>query len=317
MQTRIRSSNAPMQALLIKDDAAGPLRLANGSDSQRLQRHVNNLVSTVSASSHSKILFTTGIGLKSEEIPLRLPAVLLPALRAMEKMKELELPVPQYLVYQAVDFIAETNAVPIGTARIISQKMINYIRLYIDVVHPEVAEKVHLESKVNLLANQVERVAQEIRNSALELLGNDPQAVKRLAEYASRNSKVGDDSCYTYASANVLCNGAMPKEYPFPKFLESLDVLLPIGGRREVPFFELTREIALRSETPYSVIPLLTRIGELPTYYAYPSGDITNAKDCTEERIQELHGNIRNDFAALKEDVGSLDILKNIYSQVQ
>ena len=90
----------------------GPLRLANPeNDGPKLEKLCRD------ASQNPRILeetlLTTGFGLSSrtDQIPLRLPALLLPALETIRTAKKYGLPPLQYLVYQVTDFIAQTNGI--------------------------------------------------------------------------------------------------------------------------------------------------------------------------------------------------------------
>jgi len=116
--TRLMESTSKVSANLIQsairlkdnDQAIGPLRPARSPDAAVLERISKNIAQGVTSS--RQLLLTTGFGLhRSLKVPVRLPALAIPGFKVMERMQDAGVPVPKYLLYQATDFIAETNAI--------------------------------------------------------------------------------------------------------------------------------------------------------------------------------------------------------------
>ena len=94
----------------------------------------------------SFLFFTTGLGLsKCGQVPVRLPALIVPALQVMEKFKVSDLAVPQYLIYQATNFIAETNEIDQEVAMNASLQIKTYLKAYVAEFHPDLIPYVHFQ----------------------------------------------------------------------------------------------------------------------------------------------------------------------------
>lgn len=296
------SINRIQEIFRVRRDAPdiGPLRLNNGEQDQRKLNKLckdvaNGLIRT------DEILLTTGIGLsaKNDALPVRLPSLLLPALQMMRRIRQTGMPVPQYLVYQATDFIAEQNGIPSDKATGRAMRMKEYLQNFLAEHYPDLIDRVLLEFNLPFDESVRESVA-EIRGKILEAVKNIPEIADameqlRTAEQAhSKKSGTAPD----YAAANVLYNGACYPDYPFP-----LDpkAILVIGGRAEQAFFTLTSHFAdLHDRIP--VIPLMTHIGSRPVYYPNEEkGDPVSPREFeTASRNQLLDGPIRHDLAALR-----------------
>lgn len=289
----------------------GPLRMANP---EKDQHTLNQLCQEIADGRilPSEILLTTGIGqsAKSADIPVRLPSLLVPGLQIMRSFQEAGFSPPQYLVYQATDFIAEMNGIEPTQAQEISQRMQQYLRGFIDEMYPDLKDQVRLEFKLPYEAPTkvvIESLAQEIRealNAVLELAPVNSTLAKSEEQHSQRQG-----SYLQYAAANVLYNGAIKTRYPFANQTRP-KAILPIGGNAEKPFFALTSHFADREKVP--VIPLLTHIGSRPTYYPYP-----DKKDpvSPEELSNTPHpdGPIRHDFEALQTIRFTQDRIKKIF----
>src|SRR3989344_5949810 len=89
MKTCSHSSNTIQQILRLKkyDQRIGPLTLSHEKDASLLQRIARDIAQGIL--SIRDLLFTTGLGLSHhKEIPLRLPALLLPILHVLKQCKE-------------------------------------------------------------------------------------------------------------------------------------------------------------------------------------------------------------------------------------
>ncbi|MDP7477500.1 MAG: hypothetical protein QF442_03570, partial [Candidatus Peribacteraceae bacterium] len=243
-----------------------------------------------------RVLFTTGLGLSdSREIPLRLPAIMVPALHAMERQQYLALCKPsKYLVYQATDFIADANGIDHSVAIDTSKRMEDFLRQYVELIHPNIAENVEFrferdrnEDSTRAIEELVDEISGEITHEIHQrLLFNE-------SSHSNRNGQA-----LRYAAANVLYNGAEPDRYPFKDCCTDIDVIIPIGGKAEKPFFTLTTAVAKKRGV--DVVPMITQIGAKPTYYSASDGNAT-----------------RRDFAALEADGASIELLRSFNTPMQ
>lgn len=125
------------------DPAVGPLRPARSSDATTVQS-IALAIANGNLTSR-QLLLTTGFGLSTNlRIPARLPALIIPGLQVMEKMIDADLPAPSYLLYQATDFIAETNDIDRDAARECAVSMGKYLRSYIATFHRRIADLVQI-----------------------------------------------------------------------------------------------------------------------------------------------------------------------------
>ncbi len=295
------SPNVVHRALRNRDDDArvGPLSPARSADAVSIERVARNLATTAAGTRH--VLYATGLGMDvSGRIPVRLPALLLPALRAMERVKTLGLEPPRYVVYQADRFIARTNGIPDDCARETAERMRKYLRGYVDALHSTVASSVDLcvgMEETDEALESIARIGEDIRARAMTCM-TTRQIVAELEESERRRSLKSGEAL-TYAAANVYFNGAAPGAYPFD-LPQQHSVVLPVGGRAEKPFFALTSTFAddLRGR---DVLPLVTPLGFRPTYFHCPEqGDPLTAESFRDAKIQD--GPIRGDLDALRAD---------------
>lgn len=277
----------------------GPLRLANPeADDQK----INKLSQQIAEGSiaPSEILLTTGMGLsaKSQDIPIRLPSLLIPGLHMMRTFKDQGFAPPRYLVYQATDFIAEMNGIERSKAQGVSQRMKKYLEQFIADAYPDLKDQVILEFGISYEAPIkaiIEAMAGEIRASI--------QAIPELAEIVQDLEKCEEQhsarkgSSLQYAAANILYNGGKNSAYPFANTTQP-KAILPIGGKAEQPFFTLTSHFSGQEETP--VIPLLTHIGSRPTYYPYPTKSDPVRPEDISFTTKHPDGPIQHDLEALK-----------------
>ncbi len=312
------SANLIQSAIRLKDNdqAIGPLRPARSPDAVAIEKIAKNIAQGVASS--RQLLLTTGFGLhRSLKVPVRLPALAIPGFKVMERMQDAGLPVPKYLLYQATDFIAETNCLPREDSHECSRKMEEYLRQYVARFHGRIAKNVifkfgceyPLETK-----QAVSMTVDEIRSRILDIAPLR-EAMEQIHAYEARHSN-GTNHYDDYAAANVLYSGAT-QQYPFGDDLPAdVEAILPIGGNAEKPFFTLTAHFS-EHLGKRKVIPMLTPIGSRPTYYHYPeSGDpisISEYSDAMKQPIKD--GPIRTDINAMIADGATPETLSEIYPE--
>lgn len=295
----------------------GPLTLADGAQGPVVETLVRSIVQK--SHSFANVLLTTGLGLSREDsVPVRIPAILIPGLQVMEQCKKRGLEMPHYLIYQASDFIAANNNIPEDQAQRVSDQICAYVQEYIQKLHPDLVSSVHVinQKRYKEVQTTIENLANEMRagiekTEALQGIG------KKLKEYEARHSNA-TGSALSYAAANAVYHGAT-QEYPYADILRAPPAaVFPIGGLAEKPFFALTVATASGafgqvSQTP--IIPMLTKLGSRPAYYAYPEhGDPTDAVNLAEKITKLRDGPLRADFAALQVDGADPLVLSDIFS---
>jgi hypothetical protein len=270
-----------------------------------LQSIARTIVSGRSSCEH--LLYLTGFGLPSEpRIPLRLPALMIPCLQVLEAQRRVGLPLSRYRVYQATQFIAETNDISMDQAEAVSETMETFLRRYVHLCHPALEDHVEFSFGHRLtdaIRKSIESVSEEIR-----MILEDPacRGISNSLRCSEERHSRTNGHFHQYAAANVLYSNAVEHALSPHKSDISTLCTLPVGSRAERPFFALTRMCAAR--TGATVVPLFTDIGERPTYYLSSdhgdpeSGEQSVSEDCA----------IRKDFAALEADGASLRTLNRI-----
>lgn len=307
------STNLVQGILRLKNNnpSIGPIRPARSIDAKVLQETAKNIAQGISSS--RELLLTTGFGMHRDlKIPVRLPALIIPGLNVMERMDDAGLPVPKYVVYQATDFIAETNDLPKDKALECASQMERYLRDYVRVFHSRVAENVQFEFGCDYPAEckkTIDDTVLTIRSMMMEL-DDVKTAMNQISESETKHSN-GSNKSHAYAAANVLYSGAL-REYPFKQ--DGVKTVLPIGGIAEKPFFAVTSAHSDRLDERH-VVPMLTQIGSRPTYFYYGnSGDPLSAVEyaqATKEAFRD--GPIRFDLNAMIADGASPDQIAEIY----
>lgn len=288
------------QALMLRnDDPVGPVRPVGDSDRNLMEDISKELANSGDASSVFSL--TTGFGLRTETYPLRLPSVLVPGLRMMERLLALGILPPKYIIYQVTDFIAKTCPFSTQKAQEIGESMRAYLQAYIDLFHPAIKDYVVLRfADGTTIAEEALQAYGEAICRMVDASDDATDAFDVLRGYC-RNALASQDAWVTYSAANAICNGVDPNCYPFVSELTyKQPYIMLLGGDKETPFFKVTQ--ALQTGEGPQIIGGIVRPGSLPTYYGYPKGDITNADQCRLEQIRLMPGPVREDFYVLECD---------------
>ncbi len=303
--------NSVHRAIRLHDEPMiGDIRPARSQDAVHVEKIARDIARQNMSTKH--LVLTTGFGLNaSSRIPLRLPALLLPGLRIMERLTALGLPTPEYRVYQATDFIAQTNGYPVDKARECASKMESYLRRYVKTFHGRIAGHVHFYFTQAYTEETREHLGSiiDVMRSRLARIDCIAEALSQLQECERRHSL--QSNCYEqYAAANVLYSGAVA-QYPLGKqHPNNAEALLPIGGASEKPFFAITSAVADLSGK--RVFPMLTQLGSRPTYYAYP-GDPQSVEEYGMALRSSSKDPIHRDLLALRDDGAVPDVLASLY----
>ncbi|MBN2780127.1 MAG: hypothetical protein JXQ74_03600 [Alphaproteobacteria bacterium] len=308
----ILSINKKIQTFLLKKNSiSGPLRFVGRENEQKseYQNHMRALFEK-----EGNFLLTTGLGLPEEFlIPVRLPAIIIAGLEMMDHFKKSDMPVPNYIIYQATEFTAEINQIEVTGAKKRALIMKAYLREYVKKTHPDLVKYIHFifGKDVPDMKKSIEKMDKKLRKLAQ---GNKKIStdLDRLSEYSfARNPFRSYERAIQYAAGNIVYNGGI-EDYPFKKISKANTIVL-IGGRKEKRFFELTSLFS--KNTKRKIIPLICQAGESPTYYESKKGDITSSEQISEAEIKKMPAMIKYDFELLIKDCKDIELLKKIYKK--
>jgi hypothetical protein len=78
-------------------------------------------------------------------------------------------------------------------------------------------------------------------------------------------------------------------------------MIVPLGGRKEKPFFNITSYTAETSGCPHAVVPMIVPFGEIPAYYPHDKGDLLLGQtDASSIAAFSPPSATRNDFLMLQ-----------------
>jgi hypothetical protein len=321
VESSLPSANLIQKTLRLTgyNSGIGPLRPARSEDSTVLQDFSNRIAR--GEADANNILYTTGYGIhRSYEFPVRSPALMLPVLHVLEEMKRIGLQPASYIIYQATDFIAATNGLDPEKARASSRRLENYLRGYVERYHSAVAEHVSFEfgsEYTENISRSIENLASQIRSKTQQLI-RTAGTMNKTKEYEQKHSNsAGQADIYT--AANALYSG-VNEDYPFrEKVSEKTELIIPVGGKAEKPFFEITSMLADMRMTERKVTPFLTPIGARATYYpARESGDPMTVEQFAKAATMPVaDGPIRMDIKAMVADGATEEGLREIFSSLK
>lgn len=212
-----------------------------------------------------KIVLTTWIWLNDIWVPIRCPALILPALKIIRNLVNLWVNNIEYSIYQASSFIIKENSLDEKLAKNTSDMIKNYLKWYISEYYNDISDKVSFDFDFILDENNLLNVAKNIRwlswNQDVDL------AMWKLLNYAESKWK-SENSAFIYGSANIICNWHIDSYYPVKN--DSSDIIIPIWWKKEKPFFNLWKvyeENYKLNDKKKTIIPLLQKTWEIPTYY--------------------------------------------------
>ncbi len=248
--------------------------------------------SLVNGTLEGKLHFTTWIWLTDKSTPMRLPALILPTLRIMRRLRELGVVGIQYHVYQATDFIIRETMLDEEKARKNAVIMERYLRHFIQKCYPDLEDDTSLEFWFEIDTETVRQVSDELRKFHDE--SSFSPALNKLIDYAT-SKWMGRDSALRYSAANLIWNGHIQWRGPF--CLWENDVIIPIWWLKERPFFELGKSYEARKQNEWKVreiIPLIQHTGSIPTYYPQKWEDTIdqNGKYIWVDSSQSLHSSV-------------------------
>lgn len=262
-----------------------------------------------------KIVLTTGLGLADHGVPLRLPSLIVPGLNALRELCEVENADPHYVIYQARDFIVGMNRLDAKSAFNNAVICTEYLRKFVDEYFSDLKDRVTIVSGDDIILDKdhLNALAQRLKNVSDTPVAGDMDAIKG---YASRRKTVDDSHLY-YAAANVILNGGYEPHYPLKDYIPTgTSVVIPMGGKKEKPFFNLTRFIASESGVKQKVLPMLVPVGKIPAYYPNKQGDmLVGSGQETEGFVAPTE--IKDDFTLLESLGITVDMLKDLTEKLQ
>ncbi len=98
---------------------------------------------------------------------------------------------------------------------------------------------------------------------------------------------------------------------------DTQSVILPIGGYKEKPFFNLTVKVARMTENLHRIIPLIVPTGEFPVYYPFKKGDALIGDSPEALKAFQAPREIEGDFRVLEKHMASFDKLCELATKVK
>ncbi|MDD2870891.1 MAG: hypothetical protein PHS49_02775 [Candidatus Gracilibacteria bacterium] len=307
-------TNDLMNTFLLKNnEEVGPNKISYTKTAIDLQNLSKSLVKDTL---DGKIILTTGVGLDDVGVPVRSPALIIPALEIIRYLQKIGINDVNYLIYQATGFIINENGLNINNANQVSSFMKKYFELFIQEFYYDIYDKIILNFNFELEQNYLDKVSLNITK-----LGGKSyidSLIKNLENYASSKGK-SNISALQYSSANIICNGHILDIYPFDS--NNVGVLLPIGGKKEKPFFNLGKiyEENFSDNNDYSIlnIPLLQKTGEIPAYFTTKGEDYVSSEyDYIELSGENINSSVEFDrnivLAKFGKNINFNQLIKNI-----
>lgn len=262
-----------------------------------------------------KIVLTTGLGLSDQGVPLRLPSLIVPGLKMLRELSAIENADPHYLIYQARDFITDMNRLDVTHAFNNAAICTKYLENFVAEYFPDLKDRVKIISgdSINIEKDHLETLAQRLAHIEDEPARED---MKTIAGYASRRKTVENSHLY-YAAANIILNGGYGPHYPLQDSLpEGTSVIIPMGGKKEKPFFNLTTYISKETGSNQKIMPLLVPVGKIPAYYPNQQGDILVGVEKTKKPFIPP-SEIKGDFTLLDSLGITMEKLEALSSTIQ
>ncbi len=261
-------SNDIMKSFLLKwNNKIRPNKFSCSNEAIDLQ---NVCKSLVNSTLEWKITLTTWIWLSDIWVPLRCPALIIPALEIIRHLLNLWITNVEYCIYQATSFIIKENSLSFKSAKINSEIIKKYFKWYIWSYYKELEEFIKFDFDFDFDYEKLRDVSLKIEqiewNKDLDLI------IWKLVKYAEKRWKT-KSSALMYAAANIICNWYI--NYYYPISFDLGDILIPIWWRKEKPFFNLwdTYTDKYNTNGNRKIISLIQSTWEMPTYYPYKGED--------------------------------------------
>lgn len=263
-----------------------------------------------------KIILTTWVWLDDVWVPVRSPALIIPALEIIRYLQKIWINDVNYLIYQATWFIINENWLNINNANQVSSFMKKYFELFIQEFYYDIYDKIILNFNFELEQNYLDKVSLNI--TKLGWKSYIDSLIKNLENYASSKWK-SNISALQYSSANIICNWHILDIYPFDS--NNVWVLLPIWWKKEKPFFNLWKiyEENFSDNNDYSIlnIPLLQKTGEIPAYFTTKWEDYVSSEyDYIELSGENINSSVEFDrnivLAKFWKNINFNQLIKNI-----
>lgn len=221
----------------------------------------------------------------SWEVPLRLPATLIPSLEIMRWLLKAGINPPKFIVYQATSVISKVNGIEknnaLATSQIMEIQLLDFIKEFFSDVLPYIFFSFWEKPDDKDILEKIYCYAEEIRGVL------DDSIISYFQSCEDKNSKNKGKSLM-YLAANNYYNGWF-SEYPF----DEVGTVIPIGWRSESMFFRILLET---QQSCRNIFPLITQVGEFPTYYKNPRWDVMKESDIWNITIPS---NIKKDLEVL------------------
>lgn len=256
-----------------------------------------------------KLRFTTGMGVDCSrgDFAIRMPALLIPALELMKKIRELGIFGTRYEVFTASEFLAEHYGINNDELKSVVDSRMAYMRRFVDLIYPDLQDDVEFiagDEKYPETRLVIDEVAKKI-SSIIDFGSEEVESADRkkiidimdklkicAAKYDVANSH------FKYAAANMVYSDSFNQ---YQVFNDKDKVSVMFGGMAERNFFQMNALMpGMRPE-----ISLIVPVGGRPVYYPRPDlGDIVEVEDFAKSFVDDFAGiadrQIRSDLTILK-----------------
>lgn len=248
--------------------------MKNRSVSEEAARELESLALNLARKDTvQKITLTTGLGLSDKGVPVRLPALIVPGLNILRELRNVANADPYYVIYQARDFITRVNRLDATQAFTNAAQCTQLVSDFINEFYPDLKDRVIVVpgEKADIEEDHLAGLAGQLSKARSLDMYED---MKTIYGYAARRNTQQDGHLY-YAAANVILNGGYAPHYPLAGIVpQDTSVIMPIGGKKEKPFFNLTRAVSEQTGTLHTIMPLIVPVGKIPAYYPNRRGDL-------------------------------------------
>ncbi len=221
------------------------------------EKSLELLAKNLAENPNQVIEFVTGMGISKDGYPQRLPVIMIPTIRIMERLHALGVTNTCYTIYQARNFLAESEWLNHQTIENIGRKMFHYLNEY------GCRLKIPKKVRDTIQFDMDRKIPENLIEEWVEILKKleSPEMEKIIAYAQSKWKDI--TSAYRYAVANIIGNHNLDDA-------PSKITRILIGWAKERPFFNIgkTYETHLWIET--KIIPLIQSTWYLPPYYTQP-----------------------------------------------
>lgn len=238
----------------------------------------------------AKTTISVGFGASVEETPLRVPAYTVPAMKLVESLSSLDLPLPRVRLFAAVHSGIAINKFDEDSTWLSAVKMFVLTKMYLEEFFPRAGQEVVYDFDRPVEDGTAEYVVAKKLLAHMTRQGRGPvkEALDVLRKRgADHGGLAGEEQALLYTVLHPLLfpdilvtNGAVYTRYMQETDPDPNSFYFSIGGPPEMAFnlarrylWEEAKDILGRDAIPLRSIRLITPVGRNPVYYAQGKKD--------------------------------------------